>query len=306
MLPCAGKQPLVKEYGRYWTELPAGVLRRWLAWSTRPGGPDAWARLGESVVVSSSVPDRPAPRIVVLDIETRDPAVVEPLRDMYGWSPLVVQTRRGAHVYFREPAGVEIKTAVFKALSHDVKGRRALCHLPGSVHAGGGRYQAFFDGAPLDSAALLAEPEGCLLDVLPTFEVAALQSVAEECGFHHAAWRRCDGATHLLADDEARERGGAYLAAAGPAVGGSGGHDKTRGVLLRLGDLGVPEHVALELALEWDECNLPAWGEEEIQRAVADAYRSRKSVVGWEANDAGEDDDLSIDSIEAAIAALRD
>lgn len=308
MLPCIGKQPIVRGYDQFWTEpLPFGTLRHWLrtagraVQTSRPGGADAWARIGEGVVQG-----RTPPRIVVLDIETREPTVVGPLLDMYGHSSLSVRTRRGVHYYYREPEGVEVKSNVFKALDHDIKSRKALCHLPGSIFPGG-RYQAEFDGCDLTVEDLLAEPEGVLLDILPTFNVAALEECARDCGFRHRTWQRDDGVERVLDDSEARERGWAYFCAAGPAVEFDGGHFHTRGVLLRLGDIGVPEDVALELALEWDTDNEPRWGAPKIRSYVRDAYQTRRSSVGSRADyfeHVDEDEDVDVE-LAAMIAALR-
>lgn len=283
MIPCTAKQPRIAGFDQYATTLQKpGELRDLLRWSAGPGGPDAWAMYqGPGVAVGSHdrAGQRPAPRLVVLDIDTRDAAISDRILSAYGRSPLTVRTPgRGTHHYFREPEGVEIDTKVFSSLSYDVKGRRSLCHLPGSAHAtGAGRYEAFYRGHLLGWRDLLAGPIGFLLNALPTFNVREYEDAMALCGVAKVA----DNGTEIeLDDDTARQRGSAWLAKRPGAVGGNGGDNHTYQAACGLKDIGVAKHIAAELMEAWNLTCEPPWSERDLTRIVNSAYKYGQTPVG--------------------------
>lgn len=305
MVPCRAKQPLVKGFGAYSTARQAiGELRHWLKWSAKPGGPNAWATFSGPGVTAGRFDTsaaRPAPRLVVLDVDTRDPATAARLLSLYGRSPLTVRTPgRGTHHYFREPEGVEVETTLFSACGYDVKARKSLCHLPGSVHPNGGRYQAFYRDHPLGLADLLRVPTGFLLDALPTFNVRAFEDERARSGANRVL--RDNGTEVILDDDTARHRGGAWLAKRPGAVTGNGGDNHTYLTACNLKDIGVPEHIALELMETWNlETCLPPWSDRDLAIKVASAFKCGQTGIGSRAIVLGGDDESgALDEEDAA------
>ncbi len=298
MIPCRAKQPLVKGYDAFSTApQTVGELRHWLKWSARPGGPNAWAAYSGPGVKAGNLDragQRPAPRLVVLDIDTRDAAIADHLLSIYGRSPLTVRTPgRGTHHYFCEPEGVGVDSHCLPQLSHDVKGRKSLCHLPGSLHPNGGRYQAFFEGEPLETADLLGAPCGFLLDALPVFDVRAYMEVTAACNIANRVLRD-NGTEVTLDDDTARHRGGAWLAYRPGAVANNGGDNHTYLTACNLKDIGVPKHIALELMETWNlETCLPPWPDYDLRRLVNSAFTYGRTCVGSRAIVLGGGDDES-------------
>lgn len=282
MVPCTAKQPRITGFGRYATTLQKlGELRDLLRWSARPGGPDAWAMYQGPGVQAGNLDraGRPAPRLVVLDIDTRDAEIVDALLAAYGRSPLTVRTPgRGTHHYFREPEGVEVSSTCLSMLSHDVKARGTLCHLPGSAHpTASGRYEAFFEGEPLNTLDLLSVPCGFLLGALPTFNVQVFEEAKAGCGVVKVA----DNGTEIeLDDDTARQRGSAWLAKRPGAVGGNGGDNHTYQAACGLKDIGVAKHIAAELMEAWNLTCEPPWSERDLTRIVNSAYKYGQTPVG--------------------------
>lgn len=283
MVPCTAKQPRIKSFNGYATTLQKpGELRDLLRWSARPGGPDAWAMWSGPGVQAGNLDragQRPAPRLVVLDIDTRDAEIVDVLLAAYGRSPLTVRTPgRGTHHYFREPEGVEVSSTCLSMLSHDVKARGTLCHLPGSAHpTASGRYEAFFEGEPLNTLDLLSAPCGFLLGALPTFNVQVFEEAKAGCGVVKVA----DNGTEIeLDDDTARQRGGAWLAKRPGAVDGQGGNNFTYWTACNLKDIGVPKHIAAELMEAWNLTCEPPWSERDLTRIVNSAYKYGQTPVG--------------------------
>lgn len=298
MVPCRAKQPLVKGFGAYSTARQAvGELRHWLKWSARPGGPNAWAMYSGPGVAAGrfdTLAARPAPRLVVLDIDTRDAAIADHLLSLYGRSPLTVRTPgRGTHHYFREPEGDEVETTLFSACGYDVKARKSLCHLPGSVHPNGGRYQAFYRDHPLGLADLLRVPTGYLLGTLPTFNMRAFEDERARSGVANRVLRD-NGTEVILDDDTARHRGGAWLAYRPGAVANNGGDNHTYLTACNLKDIGVPQHIALELMETWNlETCLPPWPDYDLRRLVNSAFTYGRTCVGSRAIVLGGGDDES-------------
>lgn len=283
MVPCTAKQPRIPGFDEYATTLQKpSKLRDLLRWSARPNGPNAWAMYqGPGVAVGShdKAGQRPAPRLVVLDIDTRDAEIVDALLAAYGRSPLTVRTPgRGTHHYFREPEGVEVFSTCLSMLSHDVKARGTLCHLPGSAHpTASGRYEAFFEGEPLNTLDLLSTPCGFLLGALPTFNVQVFEEAKAGCGVVKVA----DNGTEIeLDDDTARQRGQAWLAKRPGAVDGQGGNNFTYWTACNLKDIGVPKHITLELMETWNLTCEPPWSERDLTRIVNSAYKYGQTPVG--------------------------
>lgn len=304
MVPCTGKQPRVKDFDAYSTELlDVGRLCGWLKWSARPGGPNAWAMWSGPGVAAGSLDksgQRPAPRLVVLDIDTRDAAISDRILSAYGRSPLTVRTPgRGTHHYFREPEDDEVETTLFSARGYDVKARKSLCHLPGSLHPNGGRYQAFYRGQALGVSDLLSGPCGFLLGTLPTFNVRAFEDERARCGIANRALRD-NGTEIILPDDTARRCGRAWLAKRPGAVDGNGGDNHTYLTACNLKDLGAAQHIVLELMDAWNlETCQPPWPDRDLLRIVNSAFKCGQTSVGSRAR---VDDEGGATSGDAAMS----
>jgi replicative DNA helicase len=99
--------------------------------------------------------------VVVVDCDT--PAAIEWAKENLTPSPLVVQTRKGEHWYYRHP-GVKVQNRVRletddKKIELDVKGDGGLCMGPFAVHESGAIYQpigwkAIFDGPGWDAVPI--------------------------------------------------------------------------------------------------------------------------------------------------------
>ena len=316
MVPCRGKSPAVRGFDKYSrVGQSTGELRSFLGWSASPMDfrPDAFA-MWQGPVVSG-----PSPRLVVLDIDSRDEEIAAGLLAEYGTSPLTVRTPgKGTHHYFVEPERVAVATTLFKALSHDVKGRDSLCHLPGSAHPSAlGTYEAFFEGEPLALADLLSAdgrptlPRGALLGALPTFNIEAFERSKAHCFVPHET--EYGDSVFILDDDTARVTAERYQAACPGAVTGDEGDPFTNRMANKLGDLGVPEHIALEvMAGEWNDRCSPPWTHDELAYKVRSAYRTRKRPIGcrargaqWdEAADGDERELMPIEEISEHLHAL--
>lgn len=220
---------------------------------------------------------------------------------VFGPSPVMMISRSGKqHLYYQGPA-VKSSPDLWGKPSIEVKAAGAMIHVAG-------------DGArPLETIArafpdkCTAANRGWLRRYLPAFRVDVYESILAGKQAARPA-RNHDGAEHVLSDDDARARGHAYMERAGPAVSGRGGHDHTRRVLLALGDIGVPEHVAADLAAEWDRDNEPPWGDAAIRAKIRDAYATRQDPVGCRARGActpDGDDDANL-SDEDTTRALTD
>lgn len=234
---------------------------------------------------------------VVVDVD--DMTHLERLWSLYGPTPVqVITPGRGLHLWYRAPEGVRVRGQHFAA--YDVKAAE-LCHLPGSAHPAPSTpalpyYTPAGDlvGGPLET--FVARLGGLdLRDKLPPFrldafeaELAALpqrRRAASTPGVDDVELCADDEGWHLRGRDEFawgsnRDAWRAYLAAAGPAVAGSGGHFKTRGVALKLGDLGCGEGDCLDLMREWNASNVPPWSDADLELRVRDAYRTRHYAVG--------------------------
>lgn len=296
LIPCRGKVPIEKGHSplmdgrevQSFAQL-CGIAER--AARGGVGGADAWA-------TSPGIGG-----LVVVDVD--DLRQYRRIVGLYGESPVcVLSPGRGLHLWYRAPvppSGAATPTVVrttAKGLSgYDVKAWRSLCHLPGSKHP-----------APLDprrpyyapmGSAFVCDGKGVALEdfvarfdgqdlrrLLPEFRVDAYEAELDAIGrpLRPTATRGVDDfVLEPDADNLARWR--AYLAAAGPAVAGQGGHLHTRGLALKLGDLGCDEATCLDLLADWNRTCAPPWSDRELEAKVADAYRTRLEALGWRVGD---------------------
>jgi hypothetical protein len=289
-------------------------LEDWSAWQTRSqtaAERDAiWA--GRRVTPSKSGHVKPGDRQFGVKLWAgmmqREPAVVvvdfDDEAKMRMWAadtyrryttevptPVQVTTGReggGRHLYYRvegEAPALETRT---QRIGYDLKGAAGLVVLPGSAHASGRRYELQVDGVLVDPRRL---SPGELYARLPPFPLAEHLADLQRLGLTGGTARplvRRDYDNDLFMENEdeacevarrvcrwhARERG--------QAVAHEGGHTKTMSLLHYLGDLGVPEDVALAAAAEWNTQNVPPWPDRDLRAKLHDAYwgQHRRDPLG--------------------------
>lgn len=222
------------------------------------GEPTAWAILPGSA------------RLAVIDCDR--PSALAGLIERFGETPLVVRspTPGRAHLWYRWPDGADVGKVDEAALggAYSIKARGAMIHAPGSLHRSGtGFYRC--DLPPREWVAGLAA-------ALPPLDLAEVER--DRVG-------RLDlsGLGSLPPDwadaDEAVRRGIAWLRAAGPPEPG-GRESKTWRAAMTLGDLGVPEEIALSLIVAWDaEAPVPR-GPGAVIETTQRAYARRKLPGG--------------------------
>lgn len=265
LIPCevGTRRPLVRWAALHSpgsARLSLETLAEWAAHAAereRAGKATAWAVLPGSA------------RLLAFDVD--EPEQVPRLLEIHGPTPLIVRspTPGRAHLWYRWPAGTDVGCVGQEALpGYAVKARGGMIHAPGSLHRSGlGFYRA-----ELHPSEWTAELAGRL----PEADLAAID--ADRVG-------RLDlGALAGLPEswagaDEAERRGIAWLRAAGPPEPG-GRENKTWRAAMTLGDLGVPEDVALRLIVAWDAEGPAPRGAAEASDTARRAYARRRLPGG--------------------------
>lgn len=292
------KMPMVRE----WRHLSAGglasprlssvELARWQWRSAQPGAPAAYAILPGSA------------GLVVVDVD--DPSLVPALERLYGRTPVQTHTPSGGrHMYYLAPEGdpesadglvvVKSRTEVRGPRTYDVKAAGSMCHMPGGA-SDKGEYSPNLEPREWEPGELRA--------MLPTFPVARYE--ADWLAHHPEAqeWtpqgERVDDITLPVDWPGAADLWAEAIEAFG-AAGDGERHSKGRRLALQLGDRGCPQEEALVLMLAWNRTCLPPEEEARVRALVVDAYRTRRSALGWRvpesmlcapgATEAGDQDD---------------
>lgn len=184
-------------------------------------------------------------RVAVIDCESRKDA--EWFYDTKGKTSMIVQTRRGYHLFFRYPSsgdgirnGAKVKDENGQA-RYDIRGEGGYVVAPPSV-VDGWKYQFVFKKAVLDVEKLPEfRPEWCPKPVLGGF-----------------AKQYTDGVAYI-----SRIR----------AVAGDAGHNATWQAVNVLKDSGMGETEALAALCEWNRTNAdPPWSMGELLHKVKDCY----------------------------------
>lgn len=263
--------------------IPRGMQRDWLARSARDLTWWAWALLPGQA------------GLVVVDVD--DPELLPELIELYGDTPVKVRTPRGGtHLYYLAPpapggaAGddngpaVQSRTGVRGHHSYDVKADGQPCHCPGQRHhmLRHLRYEVDVPGGWRGGLGANAWKVGELRAMLPTFHADAADA---DWAAHNPKLETPEHLDeHILAGTPAeRDMGARYLHAAGPAVSGQGGHDHTRKLIQKLGDLGFPEAIGSELLHEWNRSCEPPWSSRDLDSKIEHYYRRRNMPIGWRA-----------------------
>ena len=228
-------------------------------------------------------------RLVVIDCD--NPELESALIDLYGDTPVKVRSPSGGvHMYYitTHPVTSHNNVRGRGEKSYDVKSDGVTVHCPGQWHhriRGQYTVEAPRDFHIEDFSRLYAnDAVGELRKLLPAFraDVAEAEWVAHNPKHDHDGVLNEHMLTGTIDERAALAR---YMERAGPAVSSRGGHDHTRGLLLKIGDFGLPENIAADLAAEWDARNEPPWGEKKIREMVADAYATRTLPIGWRAGE---------------------
>ena len=177
--------------------------------------------------------------ICVIDCESREDA--EWFWRERGKSPVVVQTRRGFHFYFRHPGG-RVMNGIHIDNRYDVRGDGGYVLAPPSIHSAG--------------AYRWIKPMLRVQD-LPVF---------------NPQWRP-ETRNADPVSDKAISDGAAYIAKI-RALAGSGGHNETYRAACCLRASGLSEGEALLAMQEWNATNCePPWTGRDLLHKVRDAYR---------------------------------
>ena len=231
---------------------------------------------------------------MVVDVD--DPDLLPELLELYGETPVwVLSPSGGTHLYYQAPEGPPppSRTGVRGHHTYDIKADGGTIHAPGSRHHRcPGAYTAdapgVVDGALRRGRKPLFKASE-LWHAMPVFP----QFVAdEEWDLYHPPLASMSGEEHILAGTpDERKMGARYLAAAGPAVAGSGGHDHTRKLILKLGDLGFPKEIGSELLHDWNRTCEPPWSQRDLDSKIEHYYQRRGMPIGWRAYEMGLVDD---------------
>ena len=263
-----------------------GMQRDWLARSARDLSWWAWALLPGQA------------GLVVVDVD--DPDLLPELIQLYGDTPVKVRTPRGGtHLYYLAPAdpdkpgsvpgddigpAVQSRTGVRGPHSYDIKADGQPCHCPGQRHhmLRDRLYEVDVPGGWRGGTGPDAWRVGELRALLPEFRLEAANADWAAHNPQLEAPEHLD--EHILAGTpDERKMGARYLAAAGPAVTGSGGHDHTRKLILKLGDLGFPKEIGSELLHDWNRTCEPPWSQRDLDSKIEHYYQRRSMPIGWRA-----------------------
>lgn len=265
-----------------------GMLKDWLARSARDLTWWAWALLPGQA------------GLVVVDVD--DPELLPEIITLYGDTPVKVHTPRGGmHLYYLAPADpvkpgsipgddigppVQSRTGVRGPHSYDVKADGQPCHCPGQRHhmLRDRRYEVDVPGGWRGGNGPDAWHVGELRALLPEFRADAAEA---DWAAHNPKLETPEHLDeHILAGTpDERKMGAKYLRAAGPAVSGDSGHDHTRKLILKLGDLGFPEDVGRDLLYEWNRTCEPPWPQRDLDTKIEHYYRRRNMPIGWRATE---------------------
>ena len=177
--------------------------------------------------------------ICVVDCESREDAMW--FWENKGKSPVIVQTKRGFHFYFRHP-GQKVSNGIKIFDRYDVRGDGGYVLAPPSRHS---------DGAYRWVKPMIAP------DALPVFDMD---------------WRP-ETVYQDYASDKRILDGAAYIAKIF-AVAGEGGHGETWRACQRLRDSGMDQAEALLCLMSWNKTNCdPPWSERDLLHKVRDVYK---------------------------------
>lgn len=179
--------------------------------------------------------------LVIIDCESRGDA--EWFWRKRGRSPVIVQSRRGFHFWFRHPGG-RVKNAQKVSEKYDVRGDGGYALAPPSIHREG--CYRFVPGCELIDVAKL-----------PTFNEEWLPV-----------------ASTAIANGKAVSDGIKYIRCI-RAVAGERGHGNTYRACCRLRDAGMSAEQALAAMIQWNETNAhPKWSVADLLHKIEDAFRN--------------------------------
>ena len=215
--------------------------------------------------------------LVVIDVDNMD-YLARALED-FGPTPVFMRSRSGKiHLYYQGPP-VRSHGNLYggpHVPSVEVKCEGTMIHASG---------HGYVPCTPLPSRPWCDEESsrGWLRSHVPMFRGERYAALLRE--LDEPRYAEHDGEPRYATTPAQIERCRRYAAKAGPAITGERGHDHTKNLLRKLGDIGAHGDVLLQLALEWNENNVPPWEHEKIEAKVRDAMAKRRQPVGWRMSD---------------------
>lgn len=182
-------------------------------------------------------------------------------------------------------------------LKLDVKADGNLVVAPPSFHKTGRQYRVAAGGAGADASTCDLSEYFAAIEQAPVFDVSWFDELCF-CRLEGGRCRRQMGLRLAEAPpaDPARpprlpsttgdlssaaRRARAYIQKMGPSIEGQNGDDhliKVAYTLIR--DFALPEDLALEILLEWNQACVPPWSERDLRTKVASARRGGRFEVG--------------------------
>lgn len=211
--------------------------------------------------------------LVVIDVDNM--AYLARALEDFGPTPVFMRSRSGKiHLYYQGPP-VRSHGNLYGGPgepSVEVKCEGTMIHVAGA---------GYVPCTPLPSGSWRDEEatRGWLRSHVPMFRSERYAAILRELEPRYVD--DDDGVPRYATTPAQIERCRRYAAKAGPAITGDHGHDHTKNLMRKLGDIGAHDAVLLQLALEWNEDNSPPWSEDKIRYYVKDAMAKRRKTVGW-------------------------
>lgn len=192
--------------------------------------------------------------LVVVDVDSKDPAKVQWVLDNCGQTEMRVHSPHGTHLYYGTRAGVEYGNKVkIRGEPYDLRWKGCFIVTAGSRNSEGVAYTWAGNIIPLGE--------------LPILKVTPLRE------------RKRKGKPLVIDPidtlDRAVRRAQAYIARIF-SISGEGGHNSCYRAVCKLRDFGLSPEQAWPALLAWNETNaIPKWTEAELRHKIASVFGQR-------------------------------